>query len=228
MRFNEIYVVIPVFNESYTVQSVLEDLLKYTNNIIIVDDGSTDNTYNIIKNLNVKILRHFNNLGQGAALRTGIEFCIENKAKYILTFDADGQHQASDIPNMYNEIIVNKLDIVLGSRFLGSAVDMPHAKYILLKIALFFTRIISNINLTDVHNGLRLFTLDTAMKLDLSENNMSHASSIIDSIKKKKLHFKEVPVNILYTPYSINKGQSYFEIIKTGMYIIKKKVLNKL
>jgi hypothetical protein len=129
---------------------------------------------------------------------------------------------------MLNEIKVNKLDIVLGSRFLGSAVNMPKAKFILLKIALIFTRIISNIKLTDVHNGLRLFTLETALKLDLSENNMSHASSIIDSIKKKKLHFKEVPVNILYTTYSINKGQSYFEILKTGIYIIKKKIIKNL
>lgn len=226
MNFNEIYVVVPVYNESSTIESVINDLSKYTNNIIIVDDGSIDNTCDIIKDLNIVLLRHKTNLGQGAALRTGIEFCIKLNAKFILTFDADGQHLASDIPHMFYEITSNKLDIILGSRFLGSASNIPFGKFLFLKIAIKFTKFISNIKLTDVHNGLRLFTYDTAMKLDLTENNMSHASRIIDSIKQNNLKYKEVPVNILYTQYSISKGQSYYKIIKTGLYILKYKLLN--
>lgn len=195
---DNLYIIVPAYNEENTIVSVIRDLQQYFKNIIVVDDGSTDLTSEILAQFDVLLIRKVQNEGQGAALRTGLNYCIERNFPFMATFDSDGQHSASDLYNMFGFLIKNDLDVVLGSRFLGKALGISPFKYWILKIAVIVEKILYGIEKTDAHNGLRVFNYYAATKLDLSANRMSHGSIIISSIIKNKLKFKEFPVTIKY------------------------------
>ena len=158
----ETAVVIAAFNEEKVIKDVLENLKKVRPNdaIVVVDDCSTDNTFNIVKSVNnVFLLKHIINLGQGAALQTGIEFSKNLGVTYVVTFDADGQHDANDIDLFLNVMKEENLDIALGSRFLDIKNKIPTMKKFVLKLSTVFTRIVSGIQLTDTHNGFRVINI---------------------------------------------------------------------
>ncbi|MDK2849594.1 MAG: polyprenyl-phospho-N-acetylgalactosaminyl synthase [Candidatus Woesearchaeota archaeon] len=229
MKSNKIFIVIPAYNEHKSLPKVLSELKSAGyKNIVLVDDGSSDDTSLIgIKN-NVYTLRHPVNLGQGAALRTGILFALKQGADIIITFDADGQHQVSDIKNLVKPIIEGKAEVVLGSRFCkGSRVEnIPLSRKILLKLAVLFTRVMSNIKVTDTHNGLRALSRRAAEKINITINGMAHASEILDEVSKHNLSFVEVPVTIKYTEYSLKKGQSKLNAFRIAFRFIIKKLLD--
>jgi len=205
------FIVIPAYNEEKMIDKVIFDIKKEGfSNIIVVDDGSVDKTAQVAKKAGAKVLRHILNLGQGAALETGFEYCRRKKADIIVSFDADGQFKACEIKKVIKPIIEKKVDIVLGSRFLGKTINMPFLKFIILKAGIIFTDIFSNIRLTDTHNGFRAFSKEALEKISINHSGMAHASDIIDQINKNDLKFKEVPVTVLYNDYSLKKGQSVF------------------
>lgn len=214
-----------MYNDERMILKVIKSLQnKGFNNIVVVDDGSKDNGYEVVKkNTNVIVVKHIINRGQGAALQTGIEIALNEGAKYIVTFDSDGQHDAEDLDNMLETLVKEKYDIVLGSRFLQEN-DIPQKKRILLKGAIIFTYLLSRIWLTDVHNGLRVFTSETAKRLNIQHDRMEHASEILDKIKTLKLKYTEVPVTIHYTEYSMSKGQSIFNSINIAWRLINSKL----
>ena len=154
------------------------------------------------------VLRHLINRGQGAALQTGLDFALRRQAQYIVTFDADGQHRVEDIAALLAPISAGECEITLGSRFLGEALDMPATRRITLRLAVLFTRMVSRVPLTDAHNGLRAFSRQAGRQIRISMDRMAHASEIIDSIRQSGLPFREIPVQIRYTAYSLAKGQS--------------------
>lgn len=156
------------------------------------------------------MIRHLFNLGQGAALGTGIRYALLQKAKFIVTFDADGQHRSEDIEVLLRTAISQKADVVLGSRFLGRAANMPASRRWLLKTATAYTRLTTGLGLTDAHNGLRLFTRAAAEQLRIRQNRMAHASEMLEWLGSSNLKIVEAPVNIVYTDYSLGKGQSLF------------------
>lgn len=214
-----------MYNDEKMILNVIKDLNKEGyNNIVIVDDGSKDNGYNVVKEKsNAIVTKHIVNRGQGAALQTGMEIAIDRGAKYIVHFDSDGQHDVKDLDNMINTLIKGNYDIVLGSRFLQQN-DIPLKKRIILRLGIIFTFILSQIWLTDVHNGLRAMTAETAKKLDLQHDRMEHASEILDKVKSLNLKYKEVPVTIHYTDYSQAKGQSISNSINIAMKLISSKL----
>ena len=217
-------VVIPVYNESLAISAVLDDLSSDNYMIVVVDDGSTDNTYEILQSYNIHLLRHLINLGQGAALMTGIRYALTHSGlKYIITFDSDGQHQASDIPKLIETLINQRCDVVLGSRFVegATAQNISLVRKIALKSALLFTKISTGLKITDTHNGLRAFTAEAAKKINITQNKMAHASEILHQISKLKLNYCEAPVNILYTDYSKKKGQTLINGIDIFLDIIR-------
>jgi len=222
---SQVYITIPLYNDAKMIPKVIKSLKdKGYNNIVVVDDGSKDNGYDVVKkNTDVIVTKHIINRGQGAALQTAMEIAIEKGAKYIVHFDSDGQHDAKDIDHMLNTLIEGKYDIVLGSRFLQEN-DIPLKKRILLKGAIVFTYILSQIWLTDVHNGLRVMTAETAKKLNLQHDRMEHASEILDKIKVLNLKYTEVPVTIHYTKYSMSKGQSISNSINIAFKLISSKI----
>lgn len=213
---NNIWVIIPAYNEEYVISDVIENLRKIQPHyqIVIIDDGSVDNTYQIASKLPVHVLRHPVNLGQGAALATGVQYALMQDASLIIHFDADGQMRPEEIPLFVKEIDENHIDVVLGSRFLGiKSKEMTQIKKFILKCATIFTRLTTGLKITDTHNGFRAFSAKAARSINITQNKMAHASEILSEISKHKLTYKEVPVTIRYTDYSKSKGQSIFNSI---------------
>lgn len=210
---NSLLVVIAAFNEAGAIEPVVTVLRARGYDVLVVDDGSRDDTTRIARQAGACVAPHPINLGQGAALQTGIEFACRRGYSCLVTFDADGQHDPDDIPRLLEVMQRERADFVLGSRFLGKTVGMTSARRALLKLAVLFTRITSGMRLTDAHNGLRLFTLEGARHIDLRQNRMAHASEILDQIAASGLRYVECPVTIRYTDYSKAKGQSGFNAL---------------
>lgn len=225
MTKSQTYITIPMYNDEKMILNVIKDLNNAGyNNIVVVDDGSKDNGYDVVKeNSNAIVTKHIINRGQGAALQTGMEIALDRGAKYIIHFDSDGQHDVKDLDKMLDTLIKGKYDIVLGSRFIQEN-KIPLKKRIILRLGIFFTFLLSQIWLTDVHNGLRVMTAETAKKLDLKHDRMEHASEILDKVKSLNLKYKEVPVTIHYTEYSQAKGQRISNSINIAMKLISSKL----
>lgn len=221
----KIFVVIPAYNEEQVIQQVIEEVKQYTKNIIVVDDCSLDATYKKALNTGVAVLKHLINRGQGASLQTGIDYALVEGADIIVTFDADGQHSAHEIQEMVAPILEGKCNMTIGSRFLGQVYNMPIEKKLLLKAAIQFTRIVSRIHLTDVHNGFRAMSNEVANLIFIKQDRMAHASEIIDQIARLNIKFKEVPVSIKYTPYSIKKGQHPLNAFKIAFNFLLAKII---
>jgi glycosyltransferase involved in cell wall biosynthesis len=216
MDSSAVWVVIPAYNEARVLKEVLGELRDYNRsyNIVVVDDGSSDETANVASGFDVHILRHPVNLGQGAAIATGIEYALREGADIVVTFDADGQMSAEDIGAVVNEVLKEGVDVALGSRFLTARPKgMPRTKKIGLKLATIFTEFSTGLKITDTHNGLRAFKAEALRKIVITQNRMAHASEILSEIARNKLTYREVPVTIRYTDYSKAKGQSIFNTI---------------
>lgn len=205
------YVIMPVYNEQTVVREVIQQLEQYFSNIVCVNDCSTDQSVKEIAETSATLLEHGKNMGQGAAIRTGLQYALlDSKAKYFITFDADGQHDSADAMQLLKCLKKQKIDIALGSRFLGAAEHLGLIKKMVLKMAVVFTNRTTGVDLTDAHNGLRAFNRNFGEKLHLRCNGMAHASEIIYRIAEGKFQYDEVPVTIRYTKYSKSKGQSVF------------------
>ena len=211
---NEIWIVVPAYNEQRQIDATLSGLTRKYENVILVDDGSADATYDRAGEHPVHRLRHVINLGQGASLRTGMDYALLRGAETIVTFDGDGQHQASDIDALIAPIQKSEADVVLGSRFLGHASGMPWGRKLVLKGGILFTRLMSRIRVTDTHNGLRAFSRMAAKAIVIEENGMAHASEILDEISRLGLRYQEVGVTVHYTTQSLEKGQSNWNALR--------------
>lgn len=201
------WIIIPAFNEASVIGNVVSNVRKQYPNVVVVDDCSTDETAEVSLAAGATILRHIINLGQGAAIQTGIDFALEKKADVCITFDADGQHCVDDIAKLLDIHKRTNCDVVLGSRFLGSTKGMSFQRKLLLGMAVKFMSLTSGLSLSDAHNGFRLFSRNAMKHINITQNRMAHASEIISQIIKSKLTVKEAPVTIVYTEYSIAKGQ---------------------
>lgn len=206
-------VVIAAFNEARVISNTCESLWNASDSwdVIVVDDGSTDHTSDQLMGSRATLIRHPINMGQGAALQTGLTYALRAGYQEILTFDADGQHSPKDALAMRDLLRGNieSCDLVIGSRFLTSAdkAQVPAKKQFVLKLATWFTRFSTGLALTDTHNGLRALSHKAAQHIQITQNGMAHASEILDLIAKHKLRFVEHPTTIHYTEYSMGKGQ---------------------
>jgi glycosyltransferase involved in cell wall biosynthesis len=203
-----LFCVVAAFNEGATIAGVLRGLARYCDNVVVVDDGSQDDTSAQAKLSGATVIRHPFNLGQGAALQTGLTAALQLGADIVVTFDADGQHSPEDVPPLVAALTNAKADFALGSRFLGiEAQNMPLVRRLLLRASVLFTRVTTGLPLTDAHNGLRAMTARGAACIHLRQNRMAHASEMLNQIACSKLPVVEVPVRISYTDYSLAKGQ---------------------
>jgi polyprenyl-phospho-N-acetylgalactosaminyl synthase len=202
-----VWVIVPAYNEARVVAGVISELKREGCRVVVVDDGSSDTTGKIAAECGAIVLAHPINLGQGAALQTGIEFALSRGPEFLVTFDADGQHRAADIGPLLAALQTRGADFALGSRFLGGAVNMPPARRFLLRAATMFTRLATGLVLTDAHNGLRAMTRRGAQHIRLRQNRMAHATEIVAQIAASGLTLVEVPVTVEYSRYSLAKGQ---------------------
>jgi len=201
------WVVAPAFNEAAVIGETLDALLPCFSNVVVVDDCSRDATGAIAAAAGAHVCRHPINLGQGAALQTGIDYALGRGADYIVTFDADGQHRPEDAQAMLAELLRREVDVMLASRFLGSAEGIPGARRTMLRLATYSTTLTTGLALTDTHNGLRVIRRAAAQRIRLRQNRMAHASEFLDQIALHGLSYAEHPVTIVYTDYSKSKGQ---------------------
>jgi polyprenyl-phospho-N-acetylgalactosaminyl synthase len=203
------FVIVRAYNEGKVIGPVVSELCSIFENVIVVNDGSADDTAAVLRGLPVTVVTHLVNLGPGAAMQTGLRYALESGAEYILTFDADGQHRVQDALALLAELQSGTCDVVYGSRFLGTAaVNIPAARKLLLKAAAWISNLLTKTTLTDAHNGLRAFTRKAAAHLEISQTGMAYASEITTQLTHQGMIIHEVPVQIVYTAYSLAKGQS--------------------
>ncbi|WP_080793177.1 glycosyltransferase family 2 protein [Corynebacterium pacaense] len=210
--FNDTWLVVPCYNEGTVIREVLSHARETFPNIVAVNDGSSDNSAEEIHAAGAHLINHPVNLGQGAAIQTGVEYARKQPgARYFVTFDADGQHQIKDVVRMVERLRNEPLDIIVGTRFgRPRAADdqVPWIKRLVLRIVVLLSPTTRRLGLSDAHNGLRVFNQKVAQELNIRMNGMSHASEFVDQIDKRGWRVAEEPVDILYTEYSMSKGQS--------------------
>jgi polyprenyl-phospho-N-acetylgalactosaminyl synthase len=218
-------IIIPVYNEGKVIRDVVDSVLKHFAYVVCVNDGSKDDTSAEIAKTDAYLVEHPINMGQGAALQTGIEFARDLPGvKYFVTFDADGQHRIVDAQAMIKELDKGKWDMILGSRFLGSTVGMKKSKAVVLKLAVKFSNFTSGVKLTDTHNGLRAFNKAVANTIQITQPDMAHASEILEIIAKQQYRYKEIPVTIEYSDYSRGKGQTLINAVNIAFDTLLRKI----
>ena len=211
-NYQDTWLVIPCFNEGKVIEDVIRNARKTFPNIVAVNDGSSDDSAARIHTAGAHLVNHPVNLGQGAAIQTGVEYArAQPGAKYFITFDADGQHQVKDVVAMLERLRTEEKDIIVGTRFgrPRSADDqVPWIKRLVLRTVVLLSPRTRRLGLTDAHNGLRVFNRKVADELNIRMNGMSHASEFVAQIDERGWRVAEQPVDILYTEYSMSKGQS--------------------
>ncbi|WP_425304665.1 glycosyltransferase family 2 protein [Corynebacterium mastitidis] len=208
------WLIVPCFNEGTVIGDVISQARETFPNIVAVNDGSADNSADAIHRAGAHLVNHPVNLGQGAAIQTGVEYARSQPgARYFVTFDADGQHQVKDVLSMVARLRSEPIDIVVGTRFgrpRSETDQVPWIKRVVLKTVVALSPRTRRLGLTDAHNGLRAFNKKVADQLNLRMNGMSHASEFVALMDDLGWRVTEQPVEILYTEYSLSKGQSLF------------------
>ena len=209
-RYHDVWIVVPAFNEATVIGDVVADVRSVFGNVVCVDDGSRDDTGDQALHAGAHVVRHPVNLGQGAAIQTGVEYARSKPgAAVFATFDADGQHRVKDVVRMIDRLTAEDLDIVIGTRFAEHAPEqMPALRRVLFPLIAKLSPASRKLGLTDAHNGLRVFDKAVADGLNLTMNGMAHASEFVALIVENGWRVAEEPVEILYTDYSKSKGQS--------------------
>ncbi len=207
-------VLVPVFDEAGVVGDVVREIRAQFPVVVCVDDGSTDGSAAAAAAAGATVIRHATNLGQGAALQTAIDHALTLPGiDYLITFDADGQHQLTDAVAMLELARRERLGVVFGSRFLDERTQAGLLKKLVLKTAVWVTNQSTGMRLTDAHNGLRVISREAAAGIHLRQNRMAHASEIVLQLGRTGLPWREYPVHVLYTDYSRAKGQSLLNAV---------------
>jgi len=202
------WIVVPAFNEAGVIGDVIGAVRSVFTNVVCVDDGSADGTGDIALRAGAHLVSHPVNLGQGAAIQTGVEYARSRPgARVFATFDADGQHRVEDLVTMIDRLRRDDVDIVIGTRFGAGVSRPPLLKRVVLQTAVRLSPRGRALGLTDSNNGLRVFNKTVADGLDITMNGMSHATEFVMLIAENHWRVAEQPVEVLYTEYSQSKGQ---------------------
>lgn len=218
-------IIIPAYNPATELLTICNELLQLGFSVFVVNDGSVQTqVFNAIEELPVTVLHHSVNMGQGAAIETGISKALSGGKEFFVTFDADGQHSALSVTDLQNQLFKSKADIVFGSRFLNKEFSgaVPAGKRFTLRVAAFFDALITGIRLTDSHNGLRIFNRAVAASLHFKENRMAHATEILWLVKKYQWKYDECPVLISYN----SRSQHPLRSIEIAMDIFLRKLIS--
>jgi len=220
--YDNVYIVIPAKDEANRISGVLHHILDAGfANIIVVDDGSTDNTSEVSRSFGVSVIKHLINLGAGAATQTGIEYAVSKGAAVIVTIDADHQHLPSDIKGLVDKLTENSADIVIGSRFLNKTNEIPASRVFYNKVANVLTYLITGIKVTDSQSGMKALSADFAKKSKLYFNGFEFSVEMIRNIKVNDAKMLESPISVIYTEDTLSKGQNLLTGIKMLAKLLK-------
>jgi UDP-N-acetylglucosamine---dolichyl-phosphate N-acetylglucosaminyltransferase len=201
----EVFIIIPAFNEAKAIGKVLDDLLAIGyNKIIVIDDGSRDETFNISKNKGVVALRHIINRGKGAATQTGIDAARLLGADYAVTIDADGQHNPHEIESLLEPLFEDKYDVALGSRLISKS-KMPLSRKIVNRIGNLITYFFYGIYVSDSQSGMRAYNRKALSCINTTFDRYEFESEVLHQINIHKLRYIEIPITVTYSDYSMNK-----------------------
>lgn len=209
--------VLPAFNEEKTIADVLEKTRSFVDEMIVVDDGSTDRTREVALLHGATVVRHVINRGLGAALGTGFAAALRHEVGVVVTLDADGQHDPKEIPGLL-KAIEDGADVVIGSRMLQG--KMPWYRRVANTLGNFVTLFLFGAWVTDSQSGFRALTKHALLTMDLRTNRMEISSELIAEAKRHRLKLTEVPVTAIYTEYSLSKGQNFFVGLKTLVKLV--------
>jgi glycosyltransferase involved in cell wall biosynthesis len=220
-------VVIPAYNEEKTIEEAVRGAKQYCDKVIVINDGSSDKTEEKARLAGALVLSHLINRRYtlGAALQTGIKAALLLGADIIVTFDADLQHNPLDIPRIAQPIIEKKAEATIGSRFAQSLAlsNAPHRRLGGI-IANLLTWFLYGHYVSDSQSGLRAFSRNAALKINLKSSRMEVSSEIIGEIFRHNLKLIEIPINPIYTPYALSKGQNFRLGIKTAWWLIMRRL----
>lgn len=202
---------IPAFNEGKVINSVLNTIPESIDEIrqidtMVVDDGSTDDTYSLVKGKKIIVLRHILNRGLGGALKTILSYAKSENYDILVTMDADGQHDSKDIVKLVQEIIKGK-DVVIGTRWQNNT-DVPFSRWLVNRLANIITYIFFGIWSSDSQSGFRAFGKHAINSISLQTDGMEVSSEFFREIYRNKLRYGEVQIRGIYTEYSLSKGQN--------------------
>ena len=189
---------IPAYNEEKNIASIITKLKKITNSIIVCDDGSSDMTSEISKNLGAVVISHKKNMGYGAAINSIFQKSKEMKSDLLVTFDADGQHRVEDIEKVVEPIKNNDADLVIGSRFLDEKSHIPNYRKIGIKVITQVTNASIKKKLTDSQSGFRAYNQGVLSQISPSDMGMGISTEILIKSSSKGLKIMEVPITVLY------------------------------
>ncbi|MBU4369599.1 glycosyltransferase family 2 protein [Patescibacteria group bacterium] len=218
---NKIIVVIPAYNEEKTIIEIINKVKPLVNEIVVVDDGSSDQTAQLAEQQGVTVLRHLINRGQGAALQTGNQYALEKGGEIIVHFDADGQFLAEEIKDIVQPLEQGEAEVVFGSRFLEKKSEIPWFKrQIIIPLAHLANKLIIGFSLTDPQSGFRALSKRAVQVIQIENDGMAHCSEILYKVFKNNFKIKEVPITVIYHDF----GQCF----GGGIKIIKDLFLAKL
>jgi glycosyltransferase involved in cell wall biosynthesis len=198
-----VLVVIPAFNEEEKVGRVIRGLFEHGfKDVVVVDDGSKDNTALEAEKAGAKVLRHKINRGQGAALETGDVYARSIGADIVVHFDSDEQFNPADIAPSIKIMTEKNADVLFGSRFMDSRSQIPWPKkYIILPVARWVNFVFTGIMLTDAHNGFRILSKKALASVVFTHDRMAHNTEILKIVRKSGLKYVEAPVEVKYADY---------------------------
>jgi glycosyltransferase involved in cell wall biosynthesis len=222
----KVFVIIPAYNEERNIEKVIDEVKPLVDELVVVDDGSSDKTFELAKKQGATVLRHLINRGQGAALQTGDEYAFNKQADIVVHFDADGQFLSREIKEIILPIQSNEADAVFGSRFLDKKSKIPRFKEkVIIPLAKLANKILINVSLTDPQNGFRALSRKALEKITIENDGMAHCSEILYKVFKNKLVIKEVPITVIYYDFGQGllkgkgRGTGGFKIIRDLLLI---------
>ncbi len=219
-----VVVVVPAYDEETAVGTVVRSLVPYADRVIVVDDGSRDRTARVAAEAGAEVVGHIVNRGLGAAIATGVAAALAAGAEAVVTFDADGQHRAEDIPRMVAPIEQGSADVVLGAR-VAERGRMPLSRRAANWIGNALTAALFGLWVQDSQSGLRAFSRRAAEELEIRCDRMEVSSEIVKEIKRHGWRFAEVPIVPIYTDYSLSKGQGFVVGLKTAGRLLLRRVM---
>ena len=224
MTGDGIYIVLPAYNEASRIRRVIRAISECGfDQIIVVNDGSSDNTPEVAENNGATVISHAVNLGPGAATQTGIDFALKQGAHYIVTIDADGQHRAEDINTLVQYILHHDVDVVIGSRFIQAKNKIPFWRKQFNRVGNVLTYILSGLYVSDSQSGLKVMTRAFAQKLNLEHNGFEFCTEIIQKMKVHQIKYAEVPIRVRYSRDTLSKGQSFLNGLAMIYNLFKKR-----